>query len=57
LAATLKSRFEEDAKLTPGKSGQFDVIANGKLIFSKSAVGRFPLDDEVEQVFAKLQKN
>jgi hypothetical protein len=42
--------------LTPGKSGQFDVIANGKLIFSKSAVGRFPLDDEVEQAFANLKK-
>jgi len=43
-------------KLTPGKSGQFDVLADGKRIFSKTAVGRFPLDDEVEQAFAKLKK-
>jgi hypothetical protein len=42
--------------VTPGKSGQFDVISDGALIFSKSAVGRFPLDGEVEQAFAKAQK-
>jgi predicted Rdx family selenoprotein len=56
LAAILKSRFDEDAKLTPGKSGQFDVIADGKLIFSKATAGRFPLDGEVEEAFAKLQR-
>jgi predicted Rdx family selenoprotein len=56
LAAILKSRFDEDAKLTPGKSGQFDVIADGQLVFSKATAGRFPLDDEVEEAFAKLQK-
>jgi len=30
------------------------VIVNGKLIFSKSAQGRFPLDDEVEEIFEAL---
>lgn len=40
----------------PGKSGQFDVIADGKLIFSKSTAGRFPLEGEVEEAFTKLQK-
>jgi predicted Rdx family selenoprotein len=42
--------------LTPGKSGQFDVITDGKLIFSKDAAGRFPFDGEVEQALAKLRK-
>jgi hypothetical protein len=42
--------------LTAGKSGQFDVIADGKLIFSKAVSGRFPLDGEVEEALAKLQK-
>jgi hypothetical protein len=41
--------------LIAGKSGQFDVIADGKLIFSKAASGRFPLDGEVEEAFGKLQ--
>ena len=36
--------------------GQFDVIADGKLIFSKAAAGRFPLEGEVEAEFAKLHK-
>jgi selT/selW/selH-like putative selenoprotein len=42
--------------LTPGKSGQFDVTVDGKLIFSKDAAGRFPLEGEVEQALGKLRK-
>jgi hypothetical protein len=42
--------------LTSGKTGQFDVLADGKLIFSKATAGRFPLEGEVEAAFAKLQK-
>jgi selT/selW/selH-like putative selenoprotein len=55
LAASLKSKFGEDAAITPGKSGQFDVLINGKLIFSKSQTGRFPIDGEVEERFAALK--
>jgi hypothetical protein len=31
------------------------VIVDGSLIFSKSATGRFPIDDEVEESFRKLR--
>jgi selT/selW/selH-like putative selenoprotein len=31
----------------PGQTGQFDVIADGRLIFSKQKEGRFPEDEEV----------
>jgi len=55
LAASLNSRFGEKVKVTPGKSGQFDVIVDGTIIFSKGEVGRFPVDDEVEQIFAKTR--
>ena len=41
--------------ITPGKSGQFDVLIHGELIFSKSQTGRFPLDGEVEERFAALK--
>lgn len=34
-------------KLVVGKVGQFDVIAEGRVLFSKSQVGRFPEHDEV----------
>jgi len=33
--------------ISPGKVGQFDVIADGKLLFSKHQEGRFPEASEV----------
>jgi predicted Rdx family selenoprotein len=51
----LKSRFGIDAEIKPGKIGQFDVVVDGKTIFSKAASGRFPLDNEVEDSFAALK--
>jgi selT/selW/selH-like putative selenoprotein len=51
LAASLKSRFGEATAIKPGKSGQFDVLLDGELIFSKSQSGRFPIDGEVEQLY------
>src|ERR1700693_5269063 len=56
LAASLDSRFGEKAEIKAGKSGQFDVIVNGRLVFSKSSAGRFPVDDEVEEIFAALKE-
>jgi predicted Rdx family selenoprotein len=52
----LDSTFGEKAEITPGKSGQFDVIVNGRLVFSKSNTGRFPVDGEVEEIFAALKE-
>jgi selT/selW/selH-like putative selenoprotein len=31
----------------PGGRGQFDVIVDDELVFSKQAAGRFPEDDEI----------
>ena len=56
MAASLDSKFGEKAQITPGKSGQFDVLLNGKLVFSKAATGRFPIDGEVEEIFAALKE-
>jgi selT/selW/selH-like putative selenoprotein len=36
-----------EAAITPGDGGQFDVLADGSLVFSKKLTGRFPEDDEV----------
>jgi selT/selW/selH-like putative selenoprotein len=38
--------------VTPGSKGQFDVLANGRMIFSKQAEGRFPEHDEILSVLA-----
>jgi predicted Rdx family selenoprotein len=39
-----------DASATPGGRGQFDVIRDGELVFSKHDVGRFPGESEVERL-------
>jgi hypothetical protein len=31
------------------------VVRDGKVIFSKAQTGRFPADNEVEEIFAKGQ--
>jgi hypothetical protein len=51
----LHQRFGEDAEIKAGKSGQFDVVVDGQLIFSKAEVGRFPVNGEVEDLFATLK--
>ena len=53
MAASLNSRFGEKVQVKPGKTGQFDVVVDDKVIFSKAEVGRFPVENEVEEVFAK----
>ncbi len=35
---------------TPGGSGQFDVLRDGELVFSKHAEGRFPGEAEIERL-------
>jgi predicted Rdx family selenoprotein len=36
-----------DAEATPGGKGQFDVLADERLVYSKHETGRFPDDGEV----------
>jgi predicted Rdx family selenoprotein len=36
-----------DAADNPGENGQFDVVADGRLVFSKERIGRFPDPGEV----------
>ena len=32
------------------------MLVNGRLVFSKSSTGRFPVDGEVEEIFAALKE-
>jgi selT/selW/selH-like putative selenoprotein len=36
-----------DADIAPGQKGQFDVVVDGDVIFSKWDTGRFPEEDEI----------
>ena len=33
-----------------GKSGQFDVVVDGKVVYSRYTTGRFPSDAELERL-------
>jgi len=39
-----------DIELRIGRSGQFDVTVDGALKYTRSKTGRFPTDDEVEDM-------
>jgi hypothetical protein len=36
-----------DALVLEGQKSQYDVVADGTLVFSKQRSGRFPEDDEI----------
>jgi len=39
-----------EAKATPGGSGQFDILRDGELVFSKHREHRFPGEAEVDRL-------
>jgi selenoprotein W-related protein len=43
----LRRELGIEAELNKGRGGVFDVVADGKLVFSKHEAGRFPDDDEI----------
>jgi predicted Rdx family selenoprotein len=48
VRARLQEHGVADVTMTPGTSGQFDVIKDGRLLYSKRLMGRFPVDTEVD---------
>ena len=54
MEATLKKELGADVTLIKGRGGIFDVTANGKLVYSKHATGRFPEEDEVVDAIRAL---
>jgi predicted Rdx family selenoprotein len=43
----LNESTAHDADAVSGRQSQFDVVADGELIFSKQQEGRFPEHDEI----------
>jgi selT/selW/selH-like putative selenoprotein len=43
-----------DAEATPGSKGQFDVSADGRLVFSKYETRRFPEPEEILRALRAL---
>jgi selT/selW/selH-like putative selenoprotein len=47
LAAEIEQKFNTSVQLIEGRDGVFEVSVDGKIIFSKKAIGRFPDPGEV----------
>ena len=43
----IKREFGIDAALEKGSGGVFDVVVDGRLVYSKHQTGRFPEESEV----------
>jgi selenoprotein W-related protein len=54
LAAELESKLNEDSELIKSSGGVFEIEYKGTLIFSKKALGRFPIDGEVLNIVQAL---
>jgi selT/selW/selH-like putative selenoprotein len=52
LAASIKDALGLTVEVAVGKRGQFDVVADGHLVFSKQTAERFP---EPEEIISALQ--
>jgi selenoprotein W-related protein len=47
LAADIEKALGVKSELIQGKGGVFEITADGKKIFSKKELGRFPEEDEI----------
>ena len=47
LAAELNAETEHEAVAEEGAKGQYDVLADGTVIYSKQQIGRFPDHAEI----------
>jgi selenoprotein W-related protein len=50
LAEQLKEKFGVQSELVESSGGVFEVEIDGKLLFSKKRLGRFPDDGEIESL-------
>jgi predicted Rdx family selenoprotein len=48
----LNGQTEHEAEIEEGGKGQFDVLVDGGLVFSKQASGRFPEHGEVRALLS-----
>lgn len=44
----MEAKGHGPVEIKPGKSGQFDVVVDGKLAYSRYETGRFPWEPDLE---------
>ena len=50
MKAWIEARGRGPVEVQPGKSGQFDVVIDEQLVYSRYATGRFPSDADLEEI-------
>ena len=53
MATELKESFAVDSELLSGERGDFEVVVDGKIVFSKKKLTRFPEPGEVTKIIRK----
>ena len=53
MAAELKESFDAQVELLSGKRGDFEVVVDGELVFSKKIMSRFPEEGEITQLVSQ----
>ena len=55
LRESIERKFGVKGKLTKGQGGVFEVTLNNSLIFSKKELGRFPDENEIEDLIEGIE--
>jgi hypothetical protein len=55
LAGEIRKALNIDVKLKSWLFGTFDIIVDGKPVFSKSQIGRFPNEGEIITIIKEMQ--
>ncbi|MFQ6757641.1 Rdx family protein [Desulfovibrionaceae bacterium CB1MN] len=50
----MKKQFGAEVELIPGSGGIYEIMADGRLVFSKKAAGRFA---EPEEIISLIQSH
>jgi predicted Rdx family selenoprotein len=50
VKAWIEARGRGPVELQTGKSGQFDVVVDEKLVYSRYETGRFPWEADLEKI-------
>jgi predicted Rdx family selenoprotein len=50
VKASLEARGRGPVDVRQGKTGQFDIVVDEKLVYSRYETGRFPSDAELEKL-------
>ena len=55
MVEELKKEFQIESDLIKGKDGVFELRVDGKLLFSKKALHRFPEPGEIQKLIQKVR--